>query len=192
MNNLAEHILDLTSNGIDAQARSIHILVELDQKGWMNCRISDDGRGMSAEELRACRHPYFTSRKTRHIGLGLSFIEQNSAAVGGSLEIESRQGHGTTISFSWNLTHPDVLPCGDLASGFTDMLSWYEQQLVCTLVSPATRINWDSEQIRAEISPLTLQQADVRNAIRAWLSSSVQDFYTDWNTFTIEIAELKN
>jgi hypothetical protein len=62
--------------------------------------VSDNGPGMSAETLKRCLDPYFTTKK-RGIttGLGLSLVHGIVQAAGAHLDIESTRGQGTTFSF---------------------------------------------------------------------------------------------
>jgi signal transduction histidine kinase len=53
------------------------------------CLIRGDGRGFDSSQVRASH-----GRKA----LGLIAIEERVTAIGGTLEIESRSGHGTELS----------------------------------------------------------------------------------------------
>lgn len=63
--------------------------------------VTDNGPGMTEEVKRRCLEPYFTT-KTRRIssGLGLSLVKGIVESVGGTLEIESEPGKGTTFTVS--------------------------------------------------------------------------------------------
>jgi hypothetical protein len=115
MKDLSLHILDIVQNSIRAKATLIRISIEenLEENQLIIC-ISDNGRGMSPEELiRAC-DPFYTSRTTRKVGLGLSLFKQNAEMTGGSFQIESEPQVGTVVTALFTLNHPDRPIMGDL------------------------------------------------------------------------------
>jgi signal transduction histidine kinase len=58
--------------------------------------VTDSGVGMDEEALARVFEPYF-STKTSGTGLGLPIARRNIELSGGSIEVESRKGHGTTV-----------------------------------------------------------------------------------------------
>lgn len=58
--------------------------------------IRDDGAGMDRPTLEAAKEPFFT-RKAQGTGLGLTLADRILHEHGGSLEMESAPGEGTTV-----------------------------------------------------------------------------------------------
>lgn len=77
--------------------------------------FKDDGCGMSPEMVEKVTNPFFTTRTTRKVGLGLPLLKQNTEMTGGSMDIQSEVGVGTTVTAVFGLTHLDTPPMGDLA-----------------------------------------------------------------------------
>ena len=77
MNNLSFHITDITANSIRANASEIGLSVE-EQDTRIVIRITDNGSGMDAETARRVTNPFYTTRTTRKVGLGLPFLIQNA------------------------------------------------------------------------------------------------------------------
>jgi len=59
-------------------------------------RIHDSGVGMDEESLARVFEPYF-STKTTGTGLGLPIARRNIELNGGTIEVESGKGRGTTV-----------------------------------------------------------------------------------------------
>jgi len=80
MKTLSDHILDIAQNSVRARAKLIEIMVNESKKSnlW-ELSVSDNGCGMDEEILRQATDPFFTSRTTRKVGLGLSLLQQNAA-----------------------------------------------------------------------------------------------------------------
>ncbi|MDH7500483.1 MAG: ATP-binding protein, partial [candidate division NC10 bacterium] len=65
--------------------------------GSLQLQITDDGCGISPEDLPRVFSPFFTKRKGG-IGLGLSMAQKTIEAHGGEISIQSRMGKGTTVT----------------------------------------------------------------------------------------------
>ena len=90
MTEIALNILDVAENSVRAGADYIEIDVAADtQKDTLEVSIRDNGCGMSEEQVRKAKDPFFTTRTTRRVGLGLPFFEQAAKGTGGSLMIIS-------------------------------------------------------------------------------------------------------
>ncbi len=115
MQELSLHILDLAYNAVEAGARHVSIdVVEERAADRLTIAVSDDGRGMDEATARQVTNPFYTSRTTRRVGLGLSLLEAAAEAAGGGLRIRSAPGRGTTIEATFQLSHVDRAPLGDL------------------------------------------------------------------------------
>ena len=90
-------LLNLLQNGLDATAPAGHVRVsahaELDH---LRLAVSDDGPGLSPEQEEQLFVPGFTT-KAHGSGLGLTLVERIVTDHGGTLEVESAPGAGTTF-----------------------------------------------------------------------------------------------
>lgn len=69
-------------------------------------KIEDEGCGMSAETLSHVFEPFYYAEnsmtdKNRGLGLGLPLAKKMIEARGGTIDIQSELGKGTTITFNW-------------------------------------------------------------------------------------------
>ena len=120
MKELSLNILDIAQNSIKANAAHVEILLT-QQGSWLTIRIVDDGTGMSPAFAAEAANPFTTTRKTRKVGMGLPLFKLAAEQTGGTFSIESRQAanagdaHGTTVTATFDTTHVDCEPLGDIA-----------------------------------------------------------------------------
>ncbi len=123
---LSLHILDIAENSVQAKAKNIEVSVEEDQANdRLRITIKDDGKGMNAERLAQVTDPFFTSRTTRKVGLGIPFLKEAAEACNGFLKIKSAEGIGTTLHVEFQRSHIDRMPLGDLESTYLNLLIGY-------------------------------------------------------------------
>jgi len=116
MKDLSMHIMDILQNSTRAKANNIPLeVLENHDADTLTLIFKDDGCGMSAETVEKVTNPFFTTRTTRKVGLGLPLLKQNTEMTGGSMTIDSEVGVGTTVTAVFGLTHLDRPPLGDLA-----------------------------------------------------------------------------
>jgi anti-sigma regulatory factor (Ser/Thr protein kinase) len=115
MEDLALHILDIVQNSLEAGAGAIEIEIkENTAENLLAIEIRDNGRGMDSETLAKATDPFFTTRTTRRVGMGLPLLAAAAKTAGGSLTIDSKPGCGTTIRATFKHGHIDRAPLGDI------------------------------------------------------------------------------
>lgn len=114
MRDLSQHILDLAQNSMTAQATLVIIRLCIEEDGTLSMTISDNGRGMPEAVLHHASDPFVTTKRGKRIGLGLSLMQANAERAGGSMQVQSAVGAGTTLTVAMNRNHIDCLPLGDL------------------------------------------------------------------------------
>jgi len=109
------HILDVVQNSLAARATLVEVRVRENlQKDLLTIEVKDNGRGIPGELTRRVTDPFFTSRTTREVGLGLPLFKEAAERCGGSLEVQSQEGQGTRIIVHFQLDHFDRAPLGDM------------------------------------------------------------------------------
>lgn len=114
MKELALYLLDITKNSTAAGATLVEVSLVEDPKDTLTVTISDNGRGMSQALLAAVGDPFTTTRTTRKVGMGVPLFRMAAEQTGGSVELESAEGVGTTVRAVFHLDHLDCPPMGDL------------------------------------------------------------------------------
>lgn len=126
MRELSLHILDIAENSVSAGASKIEISVNENlNKDELIIKITDNGKGMSAEKMKNLADPFITSRTTRKVGLGIPFLKAAAEACEGSFEIRSEIGVGTEVEVHFRHSHIDRMPLGDLKSTWLNLLVGY-------------------------------------------------------------------
>lgn len=111
------NVLDVAENSTRAGASLVQIAVEADTVlDRLTIVIADDGCGMTPEQVAQVTDPFYTSRTTRKVGLGVPFFKYAAESTGGSFTIQSEPGTGTTVTAVFTLSHIDRMPLGDITS----------------------------------------------------------------------------
>jgi hypothetical protein len=112
---IALNILDIAQNSVKAGASLIEIAVGIDTEAdTLTVKIADNGCGMDEEQLRKVTDPFFTTRTTRKVGMGVSFFKMAAELTGGSFEIRSQKSSGTAVRAVFVLSSIDRMPLGDV------------------------------------------------------------------------------
>ena len=136
MEDISLHILDIVENSIRALASTVKIRIEENiEKDWIVLEIEDDGKGMDGATIKKALDPFFTTKATRRVGLGIPFLNQAARETGGKLEIVSQVGKKTKVRATFRYSHPDRKPLGNiketllvLTAGYPEVDFVYEHQ----------------------------------------------------------------
>jgi anti-sigma regulatory factor (Ser/Thr protein kinase) len=116
MRELSLHVMDIAQNSITAGATEIEISVlEQTAANRLTITITDNGRGMDAETLERVQSPFYTTRTTRDVGLGIPLYTMASEMTGGAFQIESAPGEGTVVTAEFRSDHIDMIPLGSIS-----------------------------------------------------------------------------
>ena len=98
MRELSLNVMDITQNSISAGATEIGISVfESEVSEELIITITDNGKGMTEEQVKSVTDPFYTTRTTRPVGLGIPLFKMEAEMTGGDFEIKSTVGVGTTV-----------------------------------------------------------------------------------------------
>jgi anti-sigma regulatory factor (Ser/Thr protein kinase) len=123
---LSLHVLDIAENAVAAGATRIDILITEDEKeNVLLIEIKDDGKGMDEEELNRAMDPFYTTKRGKRVGLGLSFLSQAAREAEGRLDVESQPGRGTLVRATFKRSHIDRKPLGDMAQTLSALIAGY-------------------------------------------------------------------
>jgi hypothetical protein len=114
---LSLNVLDVVQNSICANADFIEIRIEINSaQDQLRIAISDNGCGMTTDQIKKVEDPFYTTRTTRSVGLGVPFFKYAAEITGGRFMIDSEPGRGTAVVAEFVLSHIDRMPLGDMTS----------------------------------------------------------------------------
>ena len=124
MRELSLNVLDIAQNSISAGALLVEIeVIEDSASHELLIGIYDDGKGMTPEQLESVRDPFFTTRTTRKVGMGIPLFKFAAEMTGGRLEMESEVGVGTRVRAYFKTDHLDFTPIGDMTSTMISLIT---------------------------------------------------------------------
>lgn len=127
MKSLDLHIIDITHNSIRAGATQITIEMEDSAaKDLLSIRIIDNGCGMPEDMIEAINDRFYSCRKERKIGMGIALLKYHSQICNGEFFLKSKVGEGTEIFASYQRSHIDLQPRGDLSGCFANFICQYQ------------------------------------------------------------------
>lgn len=98
---LREALTNLVFNAVDAMPKSGSMIFRTYEKeGRVSIELMDSGLGMTEEVRLKCLEPFFTTKGEKGTGLGLSLVYGIIQSHGGTLQIKSELGKGTTFILS--------------------------------------------------------------------------------------------
>ena len=127
MKELSLNVLDIAKNSVKAKATLIDISL-IEEGNKLTLTITDNGCGMKPQVVETVMNPFYTTRTTRKVGMGVPLLMLAAEQTGGSVTIESRheedhpENHGTVVTATFFTDHIDFTPIGDLVSSIETLI----------------------------------------------------------------------
>lgn len=173
MKELSLHILDIVQNSIRAEATEIGVRIcEDTQKNLLTIQITDNGTGMDEETVKRVTDPFWTSRTTRKVGLGISLFQAAAERCEGSLKINSEVGKGTEVIIEFQLEHIDRAPIGNMADTMSLIIMTNEKiDFIYSHVLNEKEYVLETKELRKVLGDVPLSNLDVVE----WIKSSIKE-----------------
>ena len=169
---LSLHLLDIITNSVTAGATriSVGICISPDEDELM-IRIDDNGKGMDPAFLKTVTDPFSTTRTTRKVGLGIPLFKEACELTGGTFEIASEPGVGTSVTAKFVLSSIDRIPLGDIGETISGLIGSYPDRDFVLLFSnrQGDKSVFDTYDIRQRLQGVPLSDPDVYLFIRDYL-----------------------
>ena len=184
MKDLSLNLLDIAENSVKAGATLTRLL--LAQEGdILTFQVADDGCGMTEEVLRGVTDPFYTTRTTRKVGLGLPLLRMAAEQTNGSMEVESKHvdthpdHHGTTVTAVFHTDHIDCPPVGDLVATVTTLIQGHpDTDFLFRHTLEGVTVELDTRQLREILGDVSLAEYEVLQ----WITGFLREQYSPQET----------
>lgn len=196
MRELSLHILDVLQNAVEAGATAVELSIREDREAdRLTIRVHDNGRGMDSETARRALDPFFTTRSTRHVGLGLPLFAAAASRCEGGLSLDSAPGQGTTIVADFRRSHWDRAPLGDMPGTLLAFLlggsdtgpvpaeskqrGMHGETRLCYHHSvDGNAFEFDTGAMRAELGEIPFSHPQVREWLQDYIAEGEAELYS--------------
>lgn len=175
MKEISLNILDIAENSVKAGASLTEITVtENDEQ--LTLTVRDNGCGMTAETLKAVTDPFYTTRTTRKVGMGLPLLKMEAEQTEGTFEITSKseneypESHGTEVMAVFNKKHIDYTPLGDVVSSIVTLIQGHpDTDFLFTHTYGNKNVTLDTRELRVVLEDVPLNSYEVLDFINNFL-----------------------
>lgn len=176
MQELSMNVLDIAQNSVKAGASLTEITLDIDDaRGLLALVVRDNGSGMDAETVRRVADPFYTTRTTRSVGLGLPFLKMAADLTGGALHIDSAVGVGTTVTATFTLGHIDLMPLGDMSGTVSALMQCNPDiDFVYTLRRADREFRADSREFKTILEGVPVSSPQVALFIKEYIEEHSQ------------------
>lgn len=182
MKELSLNILDITQNSISAGASHITIALTEEENGRLTLVIADNGCGMTEEVLRRVSDPFYTTRTTRKVGMGISLLTLAAEQTGGGVTITSVHesvdpvGHGTTLTATFDTRSIDFPPLGDMVETLSVIIQGHpEIDYSFRHITPTRTVSLETSELREVLGEdVSLAEYEVMQ----WIESYLREQYS--------------
>ena len=157
------NVLDVSENSTRAGATLVEIRVAASQADdTLTIVIADNGCGMTPEQVSRVTDPFFTTRTTRKVGLGIPFFKYAAESTGGSAV--------------FGLSHIDRMPLGDMNATIHNLIVYHPDTDFCyTYTFNGASFTLDTREMREILDGIPLDSPEVSQYIMEYLKENQQE-----------------
>ncbi len=179
MRELSLNVLDIAQNSIVAGASLTEIVLnENTEEHTLLIGIYDNGKGMTEEQVKNVQDPFFTTRTTRKVGMGIPLFKMAAEQTGGSFKITSQVGVGTEVEALFKTDSIDFTPVGDMESTISTIVSMNEDKDFIYKRSVDEReFVFSSADIKKILDGVPLSEPSVIKWIEEYIRENTQNLF---------------
>lgn len=176
MKEISEHILDIANNSILADATLITIrIIEEPEKDLYTLEIEDNGCGIPKDKIEQVCDPFYSSRETRKIGMGIPLLKMNAERTGGSFSLTSEEGKGTLVKAVFKHKSVDRPAIGDISGILTIVASTDPKiDLVYIHSNQSNDYIFDTREIKTELGDILLSNPKIMRFLEDMISENLE------------------
>lgn len=177
MKEISMHILDIAMNSVKAMATLIEI--EVDDSVEKNCLriiIKDNGTGMSKDMLTKVTDPFFTTRTTRRVGLGLPMLKESCERCNGKLTIDSQLGGGTRVECFFERNNIDRAPMGNMGETIMTIInSLHDCELIYIHSTDRGMFSLSTKEVKNILDEGQISDSSVLLWIKEYINENIRE-----------------
>ncbi len=180
MKELSLNILDIAENSVKAGANLTTIEI-IEVGDTLTLTITDDGSGMTDEVIKSVTNPFYTTRTTRKVGMGLPLLKLESEMTGGNLTVVSRhidkypENHGTKVSAVFFKNHIDCTPLGDVTESIVTLIHGHpDTDFLFIHKMDEKQVSLDTRELREVLEDVPLNTFEVIE----WIRDNLKEQYS--------------
>ena len=128
---------------------------------------------MTKEQVTRVIDPFYTTRTTRKVGLGVPFFKMAAEATGGSFSIESEPGVGTTVCAVFGMSHIDRMPLGDMNATIHQLIVMHpECEFLYLYRYDDRQFTLDTREFREILGDIPFDTPEVSAYLKQYLSEN--------------------
>ena len=177
MRELSLHILDIAQNSIKAEAECLRIVVIEDLVAdKLTIKIKDDGTGMDSDTVLKVIDPFYTTRTTRKVGLGIPLFKISAEQCDGYFDIKSQLGAGTEIIAVFKHSHIDRVPLGNMPETIVTIINGCDNMdLVYTHTYNGATFTLNTKEIKKLLDGVPISNLDVITWLREYITEGLNE-----------------
>lgn len=183
MKELSLNILDIAENSLKAASTLTEIKVS-ERGNALEIQITDNGKGMTREILESVTNPFYTTRTTRSVGLGIPLLKLQAEQAGGELSIKSRHidefpdSHGTVVRATFDKSNIDCTPLGDVVETIQTLIQGHpDSDFLFEHTIEDKQVSLDTRQLREILGEVPLNSYEVIKWIEEYLREQYSEIY---------------
>lgn len=179
MRELSLNILDIAQNSIAAGSLLTEIKVEENTaEKTLLIGIYDNGKGMTEEQVRNVQDPFYTTRTTRKVGMGIPLFKMAAEQTGGSFTLTSQVGVGTNVEARFKTDSIDFTPLGDVAATIATIVCMNEDKdFIYTRKIDGAEFKFSSADIKKILDGVPLSEPSVMNWVEGYISEQTEELF---------------
>ncbi|HPR33987.1 MAG TPA: sensor histidine kinase, partial [Prolixibacteraceae bacterium] len=163
-------------NSISAESSRIELIVNEDpRRDLLTITITDNGKGMDEETRKQAADPFYTSRTTRKVGMGISLFRQSAEQSGGELTLRSKPGEGTMLEASFGFSNIDRPVMGDIAGTLTLLIGANPTiRFIYIHKTPLSEFEFDTDEVKQELDGVPIQHPGILKALKELIEENLE------------------
>jgi hypothetical protein len=179
MRELSLNVLDIAQNSITAEASLITVeVIEDTRLHTLSIGIIDNGKGMSDEQLLSVRDPFFTTRTTRKVGMGIPLFKLAAEQTGGRFSINSALGKGTVVNALFKTDSVDFTPLGDMTSTVIMLVTMNtDRDFIYRHTLDGNEFVFDTREIKNILGDVPMDSPEITAWLREYIEENISNLY---------------